>query len=338
MKSNYQRYYSALKDKDFSSPISQYNSALNQIKTKMDKAEEIINSSEWIEKGLEIIKSSVLPSLKNQKEQIEKGMVALQEAATKVKELVSKLGELEQLENQLSSLGSRWTYTEGGSYSLNDVNNHNNEITNVEQNIRNKETEIDNLISAINNISFEYNSYQSAFTTIMENLKDNTDMEARKAEFLGSIDDDSWYIDPSYAHKAKELLLFDNTTGEILKEGDTINMKVGETRVLTVRVPHNAGRVKQVIRTSAWKPDDSNVVSVRSDINPDPNVVEYVNYKPDRNVWPQDMSILHTNSYDWIITANQEGGVQVSQTCEYKVEENSGTPKAMVDIHVNVTS
>ena len=165
-------------------------------------------------------------------------------------------------------------------------------------------------------------------------------IEAKKWEWLGTVDDGNWWIDPAYAHKAKELEFFDNTTGKILKEGDILNLKKGETRILTVKVPRNAGTVKEVIRTSAGGNSAflaGRVVTARSDINPDPNIVDYVNYKP----WSRHVPVgvnLKTNYYDWIITATEEGSVQISQTCEYKVEEQGGTPKAMADIRVNVSA
>ena len=256
MESKYQKYYDALKGKDFSSPISKYSAALSNAKTKVNSAETIINSSQWIEKGLEIIKGSVLPSLKEQETQLETGITALTNAVSKIGSLVSKLEELEQ--------------------ACSDYNNCEDEEKkpSYRDKVSSCESACDSLISEINGISFEFKDTKSAFSTIITELKDSTDIAARKAAFLGSLDDNSWYIDPAYATKAKELLLFDNTTGEILKEGDLLNMKVGETRILTVRLPHNAGRVKQLIRTTAWQPSGSNVVSTRSDLNPDPNVVE----------------------------------------------------------------
>ncbi len=340
MQAKYQRYYDALKGKDFSSPISGYNNAISTSKSKMDTAQSIINSSVWVEKGLEIIKSSVFPSLNSQVQNIESGLSALSTVAGKVNELISCLDVIKECDKELDSLGGKWTYTEDGSATESEVNSHNNKIDELNRKITEQENKADSIISAINAITVTNtaSATSASFSTIMTDLKENTSLESKKQEFLGSLDDDSWWVDPSYSTKAKELLCFDNTTGDIIKEGDTIYLKPGETRILTVRVPHNAGRVKQVIRTTAWKPSGTNVVSTLSDINPDPNVVEYVNYKSNRNVWPSDLSVLETTSYDWIITANREGTVSISQTCEYKVHDNGGTPKAMIDINVNVSS
>lgn len=334
MKEKYQKYYAKLKDKDYSSFVSKYKMSLTTVKTKMDSVANTISSSRWTEKGIKLIKSSVIPSLKSQVTGIDTGLNSLENACSKVKTLVVKLSNLESLCKSLEHAENVYNNAseEGKSSALSNVNYYKERVEKTEQ-------EIDALIADINGISVDIKDVSTTFAETMETLKEYNSLEALKQEFLGSLDDDSWYIDPAYAHKAKELLLFDNTTGEILKEGDTLNMKVGETRVLTVRVPHNAGRVKQVIRTSAGGDDtflSGHVVKAKSDINPDPNVVERVNYKYSV-YWPQDMSILRTTSYDWIITATEKGGVQISQTCEYKVEENSGTPKAMVDIHVNVS-
>ena len=333
MKEKYQKYYDKLKDKDYGSFVSKYKMALTTVKTKMDNIESTISSSRWTEKGIKLIKSSVIPSLKSQVSGIDTGLNSLENACSRVKTLVTKLANLDSLCKSLEHAENVYNNAseENKSSALSNVNYYKERVEKTEQ-------EIDALIADINGISVDIKDVSVKFAESMETLKEYNSLEALKQEFLGSLDDDSWYIDPAYAHKAKELLLFDNTTGEILKEGDTLNMKVGETRVLTVRVPHNAGRVKQVIRTSAGGDSsflDGRVVKAVSDINPDPNVVERVNYKYSI-YWPKDMSILRTTSYDWIITATEKGSVQISQTCEYKVEENSGTPKAMVDIRVNV--
>ena len=317
MESKYQKYYDALKGKDFSSPISGYTSALSNAKTSITSAESIINSSQWVEKGLEIIKGSVMPSLNNQANQIENGITALNTAVGKINSLV---GKLEALQSECDAYDS--------CEDEDDKNKHKDKINNLE-------SEIDSLISEINGISFEFTNASSSFSTIMTDLKEATSLEAKKAEFLGSIDDNQYYTDPNYSKKSRTLTMFDNTTGEILGSGDVLNLKKGETRILTVKLPVEGGHIDQIVRTSAWQPSGTRVVSTRSDVNPDPNVVEYVNDQ--NNVWPSDRSILHANSYDWIITANETGSVQISQTCLYTRQEGGPRPKAMVAIHVNVT-
>ncbi len=336
MQAKYQKYYDALKGKDFSSPIGGYTSAISTAKSKMDSAQSIINSSVWIEKGLEIIKGSVMPSLTSQTQNIESGISALSTVAGKVNELVSCLDVINELDKQLESLGSKWTYTEGGSKTESEVNSHNNQIDEVNKKIKDQESAADAIIAAINGISVSSSASATAagFSNIMTELKDSTSIEAKKAAFIGTMNDDSYWTDPNYTKQARALTLFDNTTGEILGEGDSITMKAGETRILTVKLPVDGGNINEIIRTSAWKPSGTNVVSTRSDVNPDPNVVEYVNFH--YNHYPADRSVLHSNYYEWIITANQKGEVQISQTCLYTREEGGPCPKAMVDIHVSV--
>ena len=336
MQAKYQKYYDALKGKDFSSPIGGYTSAISTSKSKMDSAQSIINSSVWIEKGLEIIKSSVIPSLTTQLQNIESGISALSTVAGKVNELISCLDVIVELDKQLESLGGKWSYTEGGTRTESEVNSHNNQIDEANRKISEQESSADAIIASINGISVSSSASAIAagFSNIMTELKDSTSLEAKRLAFIGTLNDDSYWTDPNYTKQARALTLFDNTTGEILGEGDSITMKPGETRILTVKLPTDAGKIDQIIRTSAWKPSNSNVVSTLSDVNPDPNVVEYVNFH--HNHYPKDTSVLHANYYDWIITANQKGEVQISQTCLFKREEGGPCPKAMVDIHVSV--
>ena len=167
----------------------------------------------------------------------------------------------------------------------------------------------------------------------------NSDISQKRKAFIGDVNDTSkYYIDPKYPNMQKDLRCFDTQTGEELTDNNTIYMKVGETRVLTVALPYNAGVPKQIIRTTAAdvssSKDNYKITSSKSDINPDPNVVDYVNYQKQVNHWPKDVD-LHTNYYDWIITADKAGKRQISQTCEY--ESSAGTPKSMIGINVVIT-
>ena len=333
MDAKYQKYYDTLKGKDYSSYVSKYQATLSEVKAKMDSTEGTITASRWTEKGINLIKSSVIPSLKSQASGIETGLNALSTACGKVSTLVSQLENLDSLCNSLENAKS--------AYASADEENKASKKQNVDyyaDRVKSLESSIDSTIASINGISVNIQDQSASFKTSMATLKEYNSLEALKQEFLGSIDDDSWWVDPAYATKAKELLIFDNKTGKIYKEGDSFDMKVGETRILTVRVPHNAGHVRRVVRTTA---DGSasyragNIVTGRSDIDPDPNNIEFVNYQ--YNHFP-DEKLLNTISYDWIITATGPGTCTISQTCEYKVTENGGTPKAMVDLKVNVTS
>ncbi|MBP5678430.1 MAG: hypothetical protein J6X28_01200 [Bacilli bacterium] len=192
------------------------------------------------------------------------------------------------------------------------------------------------------------NQYQTTDEEAAETAKDSkvdttglsTDIAAKKKAFIGDVDDTSkYFIDPRYPNMKKDLRCFDNDTGEEITDGTVVNMKVGETKVLTVAVPYNAGAVKRIIRTTAAdvssRTDTHKITSSKSDINPDPNKVDYVNYQSAYNHWPEGVD-LHTNYYDWIITADKTGKREISQTCEY--ESTAGTPKSMIGIVVNITN
>ena len=326
MDSKYQRLYDKLNGNDYSSAVSNYTTTMSDVKLRLNALEGTISSSRWTEKGINLIKTSVIPALKEQASGIDTGFRSLKTACRKVANLVTRLNELDTICNNLANAQA--------SVSNPATQAELNAIQSYTQSKQNKETQIDALIDEINDISVEFEDKSIEFTRTMTTLKEYNSFEALKAEFLGTVDDDSWYIDPAYAHKAKELLLFDNKTGEILGQGDVLHLKKGETRILTVRVPHNAGRVKQVIRTSAGGDTtylSGHVVKCKSDINPDPNIIDYVNYRDWSGHIPEGVDLM-TNYYDWIITATESGTVLISQTCEYKVEENGGTPKAMVCI------
>lgn len=321
MDSKYQKYYDGLKGKDFGSLTSKYTSAISTVKDKINGIESTISTDGWSEKGLDIIKSSILPSLKNQEAEIEKGFGVISDALSKCTKLLSTLENLKSACDSYSSLKE-----------------DDPKKSEYKSKISALEKEADGIIAEINGLSFEFNDSSSTFSGYIDTLKDLTSFAALKAEFIGDVNDTSkYYIDPAYAHKAKDLVMFDNTTGEIIHKGDTIHLKPGETRILTVRLPDYAGEIDQVIRTSA-DGDTSfrsgSVITAQSDINPDPNVVDWVNYKYG-NHWPQGVD-LHTNYYEWIITATGTGYAKASQTCEYTTKGN-GTPKCMTLINVEVS-
>ena len=323
MQSKYHKYYVALNGKDLTSPLNGYRETIINIRDQLNNIKTTINSSAWDEKGVKLLKEKTIPGLELDEKRLENGIQALSNAVSKVNTLVSKLGELESACYAISVASEE------------DKDTYQNRIYRLE-------SEIEGLINNINSIEIEDYEEDTKKSLInkFSDLSSFSDISRKKQAFLGSLDDDSWSVDPTYSKKAKELLLFDNTTGEILKEGDLLNLKVGETRVLTVRIPHNAGHVKQVLRTSAGGEEkflNGRVVKAKSDINPDPNIVDYVNYKQDQYHMPEGVD-LHTISYDWIITATEPGKVKLSQTCEYTVEENNGMPKAMVDNDVNVSA
>ena len=369
MKAQYQKYLDALKGKDFSTPAGQYTSALSSANSKLSSAESTINSSEWIEKGLEIIKGSVIPSFKSQITQLEGGLGALSQVGGKVNELVSACEALKSLEEQLTALGEPWSYVEGGKKSRSEVESHNNQITETKQKITEQEGTIDGIVASINGISFSFSSVQTTFSGHIDDIKrvveedkkvnettltsdgkrkysipSDPTIAAKKAQFLGDCDDPNnytTYTGKNLYSRRNELELFDNTTGEIIRgDGGKIKIKKGETRVITVKLPSDTGEITKITRTTA---DGNagyragNVVKARSDIDPDPNNVEYVRIVEGGNHMPSDASLLKNNSYDWIITGVGDGKVTCSQTCLWSsTMTGNRNLKAMIDLEVEV--
>lgn len=320
MNSKYQQYYNILNGKEFSSYVSSYSSALSDISAKISSIETTLSTSS--EKGLDYIKSSTLPAVKSQVSGIEQGFQALSTAATKCAELNTKLSELKSACDAYASCKEEDKET-------------------YRSNVSSLEGQVDALISEINAITMTCDPVDEDGNVISgTNTADPDSIEALRAAFIGDVDDDSnYYTDPAYANKSKPLVCFDNTTGEILEDGATIYMKPGETRILTVRLPNNAGKIEKLMRTSADGNDvfrAGTVVTAKSDVNPDPNVVDYVNYKSWSNHFPEGVD-LHTNYYEWIVTAQADGTAKISQTCEY-VNDAGGMPKAMTCLNVVVKS
>ena len=324
MDAKYQKYYNGLKGKDFSSCVSKYQANIGELKSKLTSAEGAISPGSWSEKGIEIVKQTVFPTLKTSTDNIISAVNTLSTVASKVSELVSKLESLEK------------KCKEYDNCSQEDEPDRKNALRNE---VKALEGQVDSIINAINGISIDIPEVSvQAYSSAMSSLEEMNSIQYRKQEFLGDVNDTSkYYIDKTKWTKAKELLVFDNKTGKILKEGDTIYMKPGETRILTVKLPNNAGAISKLVRTtadgdSAYR--SGNYVHAVSDVNPDPNKIDYVNYKEWSNHWPQGVN-LHTNHYDWVVTAKAEGTVQISQTCEYQ-NTNGNYPKGMVDLNVVV--
>ena len=170
-------------------------------------------------------------------------------------------------------------------------------------------------------------------------------MSDKKKAFIGDVDDASQYtVANNVRSMRKEMRLFDNTTGEEIAPDSTIVLKKGETRVITVKLPVNTGRIGEVVRTTAddcYRDEDKRAGRKRitqsySDIDPDPNNVERVNYKYSIH-WPDDRSLLHTNYYEWVITGTNVGTQQISQTCEYtSLDVPNWYAKAMAGLNIKV--
>lgn len=320
MNSKYQKYYDKLKDKNFNAYILKYTSLLSTLKLKLDSiSNNIANSNLWSELGLDTLKTSTIPKMSKMESRVDKGISSLKSASDKTATLVSKL----------ASLDSECKAYESASEENKDS---------YRSRINSLESEIDGIINEINSITIE--KLQDDVSSIQSFSNISSTIAEKKAAFLGDVDDLSQYTQKSnYKTMRKQMTAFDNTTGEILKEGSTIYMKPGEKRILTVKLPTNTGAIGEIKRTSAdgdnYYRSGKYVKSV-CDVDPDPNNIDFVNYKPHSNHFPPGVD-LHQNHYDWIITANHKGDVMMSQTCEYTLkDEPNWYAKAMYDLNVVV--
>ena len=361
MKAKYQKYYDALKGANLSGGVSKISAAVSSAKNGLSSMQSSLSSSSWSELGAMTINNVTIPSLIQDVDLLNTNVTgALTQVVTLCTELVSQLTELEALEQKLESLGSKWTYTEGGSKSKSEVNSHNNQITETETQITEKEASIDGTIASINGISL---ATATSTTTTEESTTTTSDgtvysdgkkkysipsdptIAAKKAAFLGDCDDPNnytTYTGNNLYSRHNVLTLFDNTTGEIIQDHGSITMKPGETRIITVKLPSDTGEITKITRTTA----DGNaayrsgkIVTARSDIDPDPNNIEYVRMVEGPYHEPSDLSLLKNNSYDWIITAKADGSVSASQTCLWSsTMTGNRNLKAMINLKVNVTS
>ena len=335
MKSMYKKYYDALVGKEFSSKVSNYKSSASNSNDKFKAAQSIIESSQWVEKGLEIIKNSVIPSLKMQGDQLNNGLDALSQATAKVTELIDQLKELDTLDKKLESLGSKWTYSSDGDRTEDSVNSHNNEITETERKISNQESLINSTIAAINSISFNYSSQSSQFSGYMNNLQEATKTppsgvleyqvgtltdEGRNARLLG-----------------KAAVILDFTCDNVhLGQDGSIVIKKGTTAHLKVRIPDDVTDVEQIIRTSSDGKQGPNKTPLwrtwfEQEVTPRAN-------KNDKSTW------FNGREYDWYITGtNSTGGdyVTLSQTALFKAPNapaalRQGSYKGMARLKVKV--
>ena len=171
---------------------------------------------------------------------------------------------------------------------------------------------------------------------------------AKKADFIGQWDDKSqytYYQGNNLYGRHNELVLFDNKTGEIINDWGEITLKPGETRVLTVKLPTDTGQITQITRTTADGNDGyktGRVVTAKSDIDPDPNNIDYVRIVEGGYHAPSNMEWTENNCYDWVITATGTGSVSCSQTCLWSSEMTGGygkrNLKAMINLKVHVVN
>lgn len=323
MKSMYKKYYDALVGKEFASKVNNYKSAVSNSKDKLNAAKATIESSQWVEKGIEIIKNSVMPSLKSQGDQFDNGLEALSQAIAKVKELTDQLKELDTLDKKLESLGSKWTYSSDGERTEASVNSHNNEIAETERKISNQESLINSTIAAINGISFSYTSQSSQFSGYMSELK-----EATKVPPSGVLS----YTQGTFYEPGRENRVLGNVAtlldftcdGVSLGQDGSIVIKKGTTAHLKVKIPDELENVTEIIRTS---PDGKKGWSywVSQEVTPKAN-------KNDQSTW------FNGREYDWYITGNEvTDNITLSQTALFKIPGGRlGSYKGMARLRVKI--
>jgi hypothetical protein len=316
MESKYQNYYDKLKNQLFSTYTSKYSSTISTVKSKIKSVSTGINSNSdvWNEKGLLTLQNSTIPKVLNDLSSVENGLSALSKAVTKSKTLVSRLSELDSVCRNYESAKDE-------------------EKSKYESKISKLENEIDSIISEINSISMNptentqnasmgtqssYDKYESTYTKF--------DYSSQRKEFLGDIDDSSEYTKAADYKTLKTVMTgFDNTTGKVLENNSTITLKPGETRVVTVKLPTNTGMIDELKRTSVGGDKTyktGNVVTCKSNITNSLDNIEYINYKTYDQHIPSNVD-LHKNSYDWIITAKENGECTIKQTCEYTTKDDA---------------
>ena len=189
------------------------------------------------------------------------------------------------------------------------------------------------------------NSGSINITNTKMSIPSDPTVAAKKQQWLKDVDDKSqytYYQGKDLYSRRNTLEVFDNTTGESwVDDGGEITLKPGETRVLTIKLPTDMGAINQITRVTSDGNGGyrtGNIVTARSDIDPDPNNVEWVRLvETDTPHKPSDESLLHNNNYDWIITAKANGTVTASQTVLWSTDQTKGRNlKAMVDVKVKV--
>ncbi len=369
MQDKYKKYYDALKSADVGASQGTVASSVNNAKNYMSSVKSAISSSSWTELATYTINEVTIPMIEKSFDVLV-GNVSdvLQQVATKSKALLTALEALEKLEEEKDALGDKWSYN-AEKTNKNEVDSHNSKIDGVKTRIDNKESEIDGIVSSLNSIEVQdvvafisqlqaERKEKEAETTVTKNgnvkysIPSDPAVAAKKAAFIVDYDDASAYTHykgNNLFDRHNELTLFDNKTGEIISDLGQITMKPGETRVLTVKLPTDTGQIKQILRTTA---DGSGVyrsgqyVTARSDIDPDPNKIEYVRIietgddDQARHV-PYDMSLTYNNCYDWIITADSNKVSNDPVRCSQSVlwtSEDSGkrSLKAMINLYVKV--
>ena len=334
MKAKYQKYLDALKGADFSSAQSQFTSGVSGAKNNMKSMQSSLSS--WQELASTTVNNETLPMISSALDMLESNGEVLAEVNSKVKELVSSLEALESLENEKDSLGSKWSYTEGGSHTQSEVNSHNNKIDEVDKKIAEQEGTIDGQIAAINGLSVGdvaecYVSATATDTGTETTTEDTTTQTETTSTATGPSGVLSYTVgDVPEAGKQvqylgrKAVLLDVQVDGNSLGQDGSIVIKKGETVHLKVKVPDEIDNVQTLKRTSAdGKRGWSNWVSQKN--------YPQVNKK-------DSSTYVNAREYDWYITGNQTtDNITLSQTALFSIPgAKYGSYKGMVRVRVKI--
>ena len=138
--------------------------------------------------------------------------------------------------------------------------------------------------------------------------------------------------------KRKIIACIDADTGEVYREGDLVHLKKGEAKRLIVKTPTNNGNVLELGRVTADNCGNGDKVHTYSDIDPDPNHVDYVNIcNKEGKYSPKNKELVKTDHYDWVIEAGEKDTngkeFSMSQTVQYKTDVSKNEYwKAMLDL------
>lgn len=342
----YKNYYDKLNVS--TSLLTDANNLLNSVESLSDSTTRLtsqVESANWKELGYEEIKLSLIPLLKSEIDLIKNNVSyylvnicnkSINELLPKLKELKTADEEYEITKEQYNNLNEP---TQKYEKALNQEDvatektaeykryeKRKNELSTTLSEISTKaktlQNDIDNLVNIIKGIKLESNTDEEYAIDNKNETSDDlslTDIERKKTEFIGDVDNDEYTIASNAGKKAQVLRLFYN--GKELSNKDEIVVKKGETIRITVKLPTTAGKINQLTRTTAdgasnWR----NYASGYSE----PFVDRY-----------NSNTFLHTNTYDWVITANKTGSTTISQTAEMSTDTFSGI-KSMVVLNLKI--
>lgn len=327
----YKNYYEKLSG--ILGNYSNFNSLFGEFSASYSNILNGISSSTWKELGKLEIENGYSSMVSSYLKVLNKENETLGTICKSANEVYSLCSNLKNLDSKLSS------YEEG-------TDAYNSCVTEIKSTM----SQIDNKISKLKAIKDDTEKVQKKssgttaaqaidFSNIDTSNLTNDEVERLRKEFIGDIDTDPYTVavNATYENfrkyrrgiKARRLQLFYN--GKVLKDGDTITIKKGETARITVKLPQDAGKPTLLRRTTAdgYKKGNKNriwekYVSAHS--------TPHMDWRPEcRTGTP-----VRTNHYDWIVTGKRVGQTSISQTAEYSSEASSRYIKAMVELKVRV--